>query len=104
MKYRNPTVSKIKYGDEKKYHYSFYWKQAMSFYKAAKTLPMESVPLVSYYSMLNADYLKILLFLEMNFQLYMWDIKIKVFLSCLEECLSRTLILFGQAENQIQLH
>ena len=40
MKYRNPTVSKIKYGDEKKYHYSFYWKQAMSFYKAAKTLPM----------------------------------------------------------------
>ena len=54
MKYRNPTVSKIKYGDEKKYHYSFYWKQAMSFYKAAKTLPMESVPLVSYYSMLNA--------------------------------------------------
>ena len=50
------------------------------------------------------DYLKILLFLEMNFQLYMWDIKIKVFLSCLEECLSRTLILFGQAENQIQLH
>lgn len=45
MKYRNPTVSKIKYGDEKKYHYSFYWKQAMSFYKAAKTLPMESVPL-----------------------------------------------------------
>ena len=36
----------------------------------------------------------------MNFQLYMWDIKIKVFLSCLEECLSRTLILFGQAENQ----
>lgn len=54
MKYRNPTVSKIKYGDEKKYHYSFYWKQAMSFYKAAKILPMESVPLVSYYSMLNA--------------------------------------------------
>ena len=27
MKYRNPTVSKIKYGDEKKYHYSlaFNW-------------------------------------------------------------------------------
>ena len=54
MKYHNSAVSKIKYGDEKKYHYSFYWKQAMSFYKAAKTLPMESVPLVSYYSMLNA--------------------------------------------------
>lgn len=54
MKYRNPAVSKPKYGDERKYHYSFYWKQAMSFYCAAKTLPIESVPLLSYYSMLNA--------------------------------------------------
>lgn len=54
MKYRNPSVSKPKYGDEKKYHYSFYWKQAMSFYSAAKKLPMESVPLLSYYAMLNA--------------------------------------------------
>lgn len=54
MKYHNVAVAKPKYGDEKKYHYSFYWKQAMSFYKAAKNLPIESVPLVSYYSMLNA--------------------------------------------------
>ena len=54
MKYRNATVSKPKYGDERKYHYSFYWKQAMSFYCAAKTLPIESVPLLSYYSILNA--------------------------------------------------
>lgn len=54
MKYRNVTVSKPKYGDERKYHYSFYWKQAMTFYQAAQILPIESVPLASYYSMLNA--------------------------------------------------
>ncbi len=54
MKYRNPTVSKPKYGNESKYHYSFYWKQSMNFYKAAKNLPIESTPLLSYYSMLNA--------------------------------------------------
>ena len=53
MKYRNPS-SKSKYGDEKKYHYSFYWKQATTFYQAAKTLPISSMPLLSYYSMLNA--------------------------------------------------
>lgn len=53
MKYRNSS-SKTKYGNEKKYHYSFYWKQSMSFYKAAKSLPIETVPLLSYYSMLNA--------------------------------------------------
>ena len=53
MKYRNST-SKAKYGSEKKYHYSFYWKQAMSFYKAASVLPIESRPLPSYYAMLNA--------------------------------------------------
>lgn len=53
MKYRNST-SKAKYGSEKRYHYLFYWKQAMTFYCAAKALPIESVPLLSYYSMLNA--------------------------------------------------
>jgi len=53
MKYRN-AASKATYGSEKKYHYSFYWKQAMTFYQAAKSLPIESVPLLSYYSMLNA--------------------------------------------------
>lgn len=53
MKYRNST-SKIKYGAEKKYHYSFYWKQAMAFYEAASVLPIESRPLPSYYAMLNA--------------------------------------------------
>ena len=87
---------------------------------------MESVPLVSYYSMLNAvkaflafkcDYIED--FVEHFSRHGLFentaisgnelstihvDIKIKVFLSCLEECLSRTLILFGQAENQIQLH
>ena len=126
MKYRNPATSKIKYGDEKKYHYSFYWKQAMSFYKAAKTLPMESVPLVSYYSMLNAvkaflafkcDYIED--FVEHFSRHGLFENTVisgnelstihvghqnKVFLFCLEECLSRTLILFGQVENQIQLH
>lgn len=53
MKYRNAT-SKSTYGNEKKYHYSFYWTQAMTFYQAAKSLPIESMPLLSYYSMLNA--------------------------------------------------
>ncbi len=53
LKYRNPS-SKSKYGSEKKYHYTFYWKQAMTFYYATKSLPIESVPLLSYYSMLNA--------------------------------------------------
>lgn len=53
MKYRNAT-SKSTYGSEKKYHYSFYWTQAMTFYQAAKSLPIESMPLLSYYSMLNA--------------------------------------------------
>lgn len=53
MKYKNPS-SKSKYGNENKYHYSFYWTQAMTFYCASKTLPIESVPLLSYYSMLNA--------------------------------------------------
>ena len=50
LKYKDPT-SKIKYGDPNKYHYSFYWDQALIFYKAAKTLPIESMPLLSYYSM-----------------------------------------------------
>ncbi|WP_186431011.1 YaaC family protein [Clostridium sp. BSD9I1] len=53
MKYHDLTL-KDKHGDPNKYHFSFYWKQAMSFYKAAKTLPIESSPLASYYSMLNA--------------------------------------------------
>lgn len=53
MKYRNPQ-SKSVYGNEKKYHYMFYWKQAMTFYQASKVLPINSVPLVAYYSMLNA--------------------------------------------------
>lgn len=53
MKYRNPT-SKARYGSESKYHYLFYWKQAMTFYQAAKALPIASVPLLSYYAMLNA--------------------------------------------------
>lgn len=53
MKYKNP-LSKSQYGNEKKYHYSFYWKQSMTFYQAAKVLPIGSVPLVAYYSMLNA--------------------------------------------------
>ena len=53
MKYRN-AISKSKYGDPNKYHYLFYWKQAMAFYQAAKTLPIDSVPLLSYYAMLNA--------------------------------------------------
>lgn len=34
--------------------YSFYWNQAKCFYKAAKTLPIESAPLPMYYCMLNA--------------------------------------------------
>lgn len=53
LKYKDPA-SKAKYGDPNKYHYSFYWDQALIFYKAAKTLPIESMPLLSYYSMLNA--------------------------------------------------
>ncbi len=53
MKYAN-SASKAKYGDEKKYHYSFYWKQALEFYRASKLLTLESAPLLSYYSMLNA--------------------------------------------------
>lgn len=53
MKYRNAS-SKAVYGNEKKYHYLFYWKQAMTFYQAAKALPIGSVPLAAYYSMLNA--------------------------------------------------
>lgn len=31
MKYREKAESKKKYGDEKKYHYFFYWKQAKHF-------------------------------------------------------------------------
>lgn len=54
MKYKNPAVSKPKYGNEMQYHYSFYWKQSMNFYYAAKKLPIEATPLLSYYSMLNA--------------------------------------------------
>lgn len=53
MKYKTSS-SKAKYGNENKYHYLFYWKQAMTFYHAAKTLPIDSVPLLAYYSMLNA--------------------------------------------------
>lgn len=53
MKYLDPAL-RAKYGDPNKYHFSFYWKQAMSFYSAAKALPIESSPLASYYSMLNA--------------------------------------------------
>lgn len=53
MKYLNPAL-RVKYGDPNKYHFSFCWKQAMSFYLAAKALPIESSPLASYYSMLNA--------------------------------------------------
>ena len=53
MKYKNAT-SKSKYGDPNKYHYLFYWKQATAFYQAAKALPIDSVPLLSYYAMLNA--------------------------------------------------
>lgn len=53
MKYNDVSL-KNKYGDPNKYHYAFYWKQAMTFYTAAKTLPIESSPLAAYYSMLNA--------------------------------------------------
>ena len=53
MKYRDPAL-KARHGDASQYHYSFYWKQAMAFYNAAQTLPIESSPLASYYSMLNA--------------------------------------------------
>lgn len=53
MKYKN-TASKSKYGNPNKYHYLFYWKQATAFYRAAKALPIDSVPLLSYYAMLNA--------------------------------------------------
>lgn len=53
LKYRN-SISKEKYGSEKKYQYLFYWKQAKIFYYATKSLPIESIPLLSYYSMLNA--------------------------------------------------
>ncbi|MDD2586298.1 MAG: YaaC family protein [Syntrophomonadaceae bacterium] len=53
MKYQDST-NKAKYGDPNKYQYNFYWKQSMAFYNAAKTLPIESSPLASYYAMLNA--------------------------------------------------
>jgi len=53
MKYQELT-SKQKYGNENKYHYLFYWRQALTFYKAVKTLPVTSAPLLSYYTMLNA--------------------------------------------------
>jgi hypothetical protein len=54
MKYKNSMDSKNKYGDSLKYHYSFYWNQALSFYNTAKNSTIESLPLASYYSMLNA--------------------------------------------------
>ena len=53
MKYKGKDI-KEKYGDPDKYNFKFYWKQSMSFYQAAKSLPIESSPLASYYSMLNA--------------------------------------------------
>lgn len=54
MKYRDVTASKAKYGKEQKFHYSFYWKQAKTFYNATKGLSLEAVPLTAYYCMLNA--------------------------------------------------
>lgn len=53
MKYYDDSLRE-KYGQPIKYHYAFYWKQAYAFYKASKELPIESRPLVAYYSMLNA--------------------------------------------------
>lgn len=53
MKYRDQSL-KAKYGNPEKYHFAFYWKQSMAFYNAVKVLPIESSPLASYYSMLNA--------------------------------------------------
>ena len=53
MKYQDSAL-KLKYGDPDKFNYGFYWKQSMSFYQAAKLLPIDSAPLASYYSMLNA--------------------------------------------------
>jgi len=43
-----------KYGNANKFNYKFYWEQSQEFYKAAKQLPIQSSPLASYYSMLNA--------------------------------------------------
>lgn len=53
MKYQNANLRE-RYGNPDKYNFGFYWKQSMSFYQAAKLLPIESSPLASYYSMLNA--------------------------------------------------
>ncbi len=53
MKYKDSGLRE-KYGNPDKYDFSFYWKQSMSFYQASKLLPIESSPLASYYSMLNA--------------------------------------------------
>ena len=43
-----------KHGNPNKYDYRFYWEQSAAFYQAAKQMPVESSPLASYYSMLNA--------------------------------------------------
>lgn len=53
MKYKQELI-KERHGNANKFHYKFYWEQSQEFYKAAKQLPIQSSPLASYYSMLNA--------------------------------------------------
>lgn len=53
MKMTDPeNVSK--YGKADQYRYDFFWKQAETFYAAAKQLPLEAAPVAAYYCMLNA--------------------------------------------------
>lgn len=53
MKFTN-SVNTTKYGNPNQFGYEFYWKQAETFYNAAKTLPFEASPVAAYYCMLNA--------------------------------------------------
>jgi len=53
MKYYDSKLQ-AKYGKATQYSYEFYWKQAETFYKSAKNMPIESAPVAAYYCMLNA--------------------------------------------------
>lgn len=54
MKY-NDSTKQEKYGKASRYSYEFYWKQAETFYKSSKSMPIESAPVAAYYCMLNAE-------------------------------------------------
>ena len=53
MKYYD-SIKQTRFGKAFRYSYEFYWKQAETFYKSSKSMPIESAPVAAYYCMLNA--------------------------------------------------